>query len=95
MVCDYPINVECLTKAIVDISSIAIDDEVTFTFSGIDAIREDDAYGGFRVAIVAEYDTIITPMQIDIKTGDAITPKEVLYLFKMILEEGRHNGFTK
>lgn len=85
---DYPINVESLTKAIVDISRIAIDDEVTFTFSGIDAIREDDAYGGFRVAIVAEYDTIITPMQIDITTGDAITPREVLYLFKMILEEG-------
>ena len=26
-------------------------------------------------------------MQIDITTGDAITPKEVLYLFKMIFEE--------
>lgn len=40
------------------------------------------------MSLVAEYDTITTPMQIDITTGDAITPKEVFYLFKMIFEEG-------
>lgn len=85
---NYPINVESLTKAINDICSIVIDDDVSFSFSGIDAIRDDDAYGGYRVSIMAEYDTITTPMQIDITTGDAITPKEVLYLFKMIFEEG-------
>lgn len=85
---NYPINVEALTKAINDICSVVIDDDVSFSFSGIDAIRDDDAYGGYRVSIMAEYDTITTPLQIDITTGDAITPKEVLYLFKMIFEEG-------
>lgn len=85
---NYPINVEALTKAINDICSVVIDDDVSFSFSGIDAIRDDDAYGGYRVSITAEYDTITTPLQIDITTGDAITPKEVLYLFKMIFEEG-------
>ena len=85
---DYPINDQSITKAIMDIGSIPIDDEVTFSFAWFDAIREDDAYGGFRVSLVAEYDTIVTPLQIDITTGDAITPKEVLYLFKMIFEEG-------
>ncbi len=85
---NYPINVESLTQAIKEICSIAIDDDVSFSFSGIDAIRDDDAYGGYRVSIIAKYDTITTPMQIDITTGDAITPKEVLYVFKMIFEEG-------
>ena len=85
---NYPINVEALTKAINDICSVVIDDDVSFSFSGIDAIRDDDAYGGYRVSITAEYDTITTPLQIDFTTGDAITPKEVLYLFKMIFEEG-------
>lgn len=75
---NYPINVEALTKAINDICSVVIDDDVSFSFSGIDAIRDDDAYGGYRVSITAEYDTITTPLQIDITTGDAITPKEVL-----------------
>ena len=54
----------------------------------VGAIRDDDAYGGYRVSIVSEFDTIATPMQIDITTGDVITPKEILYLFKMIFKEG-------
>ena len=85
---NYPIDSDSITKAIKEICNISIDDDVTFTFNSVDAIRDDDAYGGYRVGIVSEYDTIITPMQIDITTGDAITPKEVLYLFKMIFEEG-------
>ena len=85
---NYPIDSDSITKAIKEICNISIDDDVTFTFNSVDDIRDDDAYGGYRVGIVSEYDTIITPMQIDITTGDAITPKEVLYLFKMIFEEG-------
>lgn len=85
---NYPINVESLTKALTEICSIAIDDDVTLSFSGIEPIREDDVYGGYRVSIISKYDTIITPMQIDITAGDVITPKEVQYVYKMILSEG-------
>jgi len=85
---NYPINRDSLTKAINEICCVEVDDDVVFSFMGIDSIRDEDAYGGYRVSIQADYDTIITPMQIDITTGDAITPKEVLYLFKMIFEEG-------
>ena len=85
---NYPVNVETLIKAINEICSIVIDDDVAFSFSGIEAIRDDDAYGGYRVSIISEYDTITTPMQIDITTGDAITPKEILYMFEMIFEKG-------
>lgn len=35
---DYPINFESLTKVIMDIRSIVIDDGVTFSISGIEAI---------------------------------------------------------
>lgn len=85
---NYPVDHDSIVKAIREICNISIDDDVTFTFDRIDAIRDVDVYGGYRVSIVSEYDTIITPMQIDITTGDSITPKEVLYLFKMIFEEG-------
>lgn len=91
---NYPINVESLTKAINEICSIAIDDDVFFSLSGIEAIRDDDAYGGYRVSVMSEYDTITTPMQIDITTGDVITPNEVLYLFEMIFEEGSFGVWT-
>lgn len=84
---NYPINVESLTKAINEICSIIIDDDVSFSFSGIESIRADDAYGGYRVSMISTYDTIKTPMQIDITTGDTITPKEILFLFKKIFEE--------
>jgi len=88
MVRDYPINTESLTKAIRGICKIDIDDNVFFSFSEIGIIRRDDEYGGYRVNIISKYETIITPMQLDITTGDVITPKEVFYSYKMILEEG-------
>ena len=85
---NYPIDNDSIAKVIKEICNISINDDVTFTFNNVDAIRADDTYGGYRVNIVSKYDTIIIPMRIDITTGDAITPKEVLYLFKMIFEEG-------
>lgn len=84
---NYPINPDSINKAITDICRVDLDDDVLFSHQGVDPIREDDAYGGFRVSLQAEYDTIKTPMHIDITTGDAITPKEVLYLFKKIFED--------
>jgi predicted nucleotidyltransferase component of viral defense system len=88
---NYPINVESLTSIINEICSIHIDDDVSLSFSGIEAIRDDDAYGGYRVSVVSKYDTITTPIKIDITTGDVITPKEILYVFKMLFKEG---GFS-
>ena len=34
-----------------------------------------------------EFDGVITPLKTDIATGDAITPREVRYSFKLMLEE--------
>ncbi|MDY0278577.1 MAG: nucleotidyl transferase AbiEii/AbiGii toxin family protein [Acholeplasma sp.] len=84
---NYPINIDSLTKAITEVCNIEIADDVKFYLTRIELIRDDDIYGGYRAYIKAEYDTIITPISIDITTGDAITPKEVLYLFKMIFDE--------
>lgn len=85
---NYPISIDSLTEAIKEICEIEINDDVKFSLTRIEAIRDDDIYGGYRVYIKADYDTIITPLSIDITTGDAITPKEVLYLFEMIFDEG-------
>jgi predicted nucleotidyltransferase component of viral defense system len=83
----YPLNEESLSKAISDICSVEVDDEVVFSFVKVEPIREDDDYGGYRASIKSVYDTIVTPMQIDITTGDAITPREILYSFKMIFND--------
>lgn len=50
-------------------------------------IRRDDRYGGFRVRMDALYDTIVTPLSIDISAGDVITPSAVPYEFSGIFDE--------
>lgn len=37
----------------VDICKTHIDDDISFEFRGIDDIREDDEYGGYRVSLTA------------------------------------------
>jgi len=58
-----------------------MDDEVTLELDHIVPIRDDDEYGGYRVAILARYESINTPLKIDITTGDIITPLAVRYTF--------------
>jgi len=85
---NYPITIDSLTKAITEICNIEVDDDVNFSFMGIEPIREDDMYGGYRIGIKADYDTIITLLTVDVTIGDVITPREILYSFKMIFDEG-------
>jgi predicted nucleotidyltransferase component of viral defense system len=53
-------------------------------FSSLTPIRDDDIYGGYRVSLNAKYDTLITPLSIDVSTGDAITPNPILFSFNEI-----------
>lgn len=85
---NYPITIDSLTRAIIEICNIEVNDGVHFSFTGIEPIRDDDIYGGYRVGIKADYDTIITPLLVDITTGDIITPREVFYSFKKIFDKG-------
>jgi predicted nucleotidyltransferase component of viral defense system len=67
-----------------EILSTPIQDDVEFKFIGIDDIRDDDEYGGYRVSLNSTFDTIKVPLKIDISTGDIITPKEILYQFDLM-----------
>lgn len=85
----YPLNEESITTILLKICNINLDDGTIFRFVGIELIRKDDEYGGFRVSLESVYDTIVTPLSIDISTGDVITPKEILYSFKTIFDDGK------
>jgi len=54
---------------------------------GINEIREADEYGGFRVALSAGFPPMAVPLKLDITTGDKITPREITYEFKLLLED--------
>lgn len=77
----YPFSEETIRKALSDICAIQLDDEVTLTVDHVLPIRSDDEYGGYRVAIIAKFESINTPLKIDITTGDILTPDAVRYVF--------------
>jgi len=78
----YPLSEEAIQKAFGDICAVQLDDDVTFVLDHIAPIREADEYGGYRVAIFARYETINTPLKVDLTTGDVITPAAVRYTFQ-------------
>ena len=77
----YTLSEVTIRGAFSEICAIPLDDEVTLVLDHILPIREDDEYGGYRVAILARYESITTPLKIDITTGDIITPNAIRYAF--------------
>ena len=69
-----PLTEEKILDAVNTISKIDLGDDMYFEMISIDPIRKDDIYGGYCVRINAIYDTIVTPLSIDVSTGDVITP---------------------
>ncbi len=84
---NLPLTPEAIEKALKEIFAIDLNDDVSFSLKGISPIREDDIYGGYRVALDAVYETIVTPMTIDVSTGDVITPNAVKYDFTGIFDD--------
>ena len=82
-----PLTEEKIFDAINTISKIDLGDDIYFEMISIDPIRKDDIYGGYCVRINAIYDTIVTPLSMDVSTGDVITPGAVLYEFGGIFDE--------
>ena len=69
------------------IVSVPIDDGVKFQLKSISEIMDEAEYPGIRVSMSTTFDGVVTPLKIDISTGDAITPREVRYSFKLMLED--------
>jgi len=83
----YPLSEETIREALSDICAIQLDDEVTLGFDHVVPIREDDEYGGYRVALIAKFESINTPLKIDITAGDIITPGAIRYAFHSDFED--------
>ncbi len=82
-----PVTKETISQMFVDVCKIHIEDDISFEFSGIEDIREDDEYSGFRVSLSGNYPPMAVPLKIDITTGDKITPREMVYTFNLMFEE--------
>lgn len=84
---NLPLTEEKIREAVENVCKISLDDYVIFEIKSIASIRKDDRYGGFCVRLDAIYDTIVTPLSIDVSTGDVITPHAVEYEFSGIFDE--------
>jgi len=83
----YPLSEETIREVFLEICAMHLDDDITLVLDHIVPIREDDEYGGYRVAIIAKYESINTPLKIDITTGDIITPEAIRYTFHSNFED--------
>lgn len=83
---NLPLTPEAIRAALEQICSINMDDDIAFEIGSISPIREDDIYGGYRVMLTAKFDTLVTPLSIDVSTGDVITPYAIKYEFAEIFD---------
>ena len=76
-----------IATIIEEILRVPVDDGVEFSLRGIDEIREEADYPGYRIAIGAVFDKTRQTLKVDITTGDSVTPKEIKYSFKLMFED--------
>ncbi len=81
------VSVEDVKNIIFSILSVPMEDGVVFQVKRISEIMEEAEYPGVRISMETTFDGVQTPLKIDITTGDVITPREVRYSFRLMLEE--------
>ena len=82
-----PLKAEVIRNIVSEIINVEVDDGIEFEITDISHIREEDEYENFRVHLIANFGGIKSDMKIDITTGDAITPKEIEYLYPCMFQE--------
>lgn len=82
-----PLTEENIIEVINQICKVELDDNVTFKIVSIGPIRKDDLYGGYAIRLDAIFESIITPLSIDISCGDIITPSAIQYEFNSMFDK--------
>ena len=75
-------------RRIVDeIKDIDLGDGVIFEVKEVSNIMDEMEYPGIRFTMNAIMGKLVTPMKIDISTGDVITPRAIEYQYKLLLDD--------
>lgn len=81
------VSKEKMVLVLNEILSLDIGDGVKFEMINISDIRADDEYGGNKYHLVGRLENLKVALEIDISTGDEITPKELNYEYISIFED--------
>jgi len=80
------VNRDTIKQMFEELCSISLNDDISFSVKHVEAIREGDDYPGLRVALVANYPPLAVPLKVDITTGDQITPREIVFEYKLLFK---------
>ena len=75
-----------MVKILNEILNIDLNDGTTFNIVNITDIREESEYGGNKYNIIVKIENIKVQLEIDISTGDKVTPREMKYKYQSIFE---------
>ena len=81
------VSKEKMVKVLNEILSIKLGDGVKFDLVDITNIREEDEYGGNKYHIVSRKDNLKINLEIDISTGDRVTPRELTFNYPLLFED--------
>lgn len=80
------IDKENIVNVLNEILSINLHDGVKFDLIDITDIREDDQYGGNKYHIIGRLQNMKVNLEIDISTGDKVTPRELKYKYSLLFD---------
>lgn len=81
------VSKEKMVKVLNEILSIKLGDGVKFDLVDIINIRDEDEYGGNKYHIVGRKDNLKINLEIDISTGDRVTPRELKFNYPLLFED--------
>ena len=74
-------------RVVNQVKDIDLDDGVSFDVKDVSNIMDEMEYPGIRVTMNANVGRLITPLKIDISTGDVITPRAIEFNYDLLLED--------
>lgn len=81
------LSAEDALRVVNQVKDIDLDDGVSFDVKDVSNILDEMEYPGIRVTMNANVGRLITPLKIDISTGDVITPRAIEFNYDLLLED--------
>ena len=81
------LSAEDALRVVNQVKDIDLDDGVSFEVKDVSNIMDEMEYPGIRVTMNANVGKLITPLKIDISTGDVITPRAIEFNYDLLLED--------
>lgn len=81
------LSAEDALRVVNQVKDIDLGDGVSFDVKDVSNIMDEMEYPGIRVTMNANVGRLITPLKIDISTGDVITPRAIEFNYDLLLED--------